>query len=99
MNARNAETIDMTPTWAGLLPALLALAESSTAAGKKTAREEFARMAKAADQWNANAAALVELVKAARNMAAEVSPQSTGLAPHVDALRDALAPFAALAEG
>lgn len=59
MNAEKAaETIDMTPTWAGLLPVLLELLERGNAEGKKTARAELARMAQAADKWNAHAATL-----------------------------------------
>lgn len=41
--------VDVTPTWAGLLPALLAVLESGNATGRKMAREELARMAAAAD--------------------------------------------------
>lgn len=54
-----ARTIDITPTWRGLLPVFLALIESGTAEGRKTAREELQRMAEAADKFN-------ELTKAAK---------------------------------
>lgn len=42
--------INATPTWAGLLPALLAVVENGTFEGQTMARAELARMAKAADQ-------------------------------------------------
>ena len=110
MNAEKAaETIDMTPTWAGLLPALLALAEGSTAAGKKTAREEFARMAQAADNWNANAGALLDALRTAeRTIAGSLAARGYRHGECVDGweqaardelaalvpIRAALAPFA-----
>jgi hypothetical protein len=42
------------PTWAKLLPAFFAVLENGTDEGKRIAREELARMAKAADFWNAS---------------------------------------------
>lgn len=48
-----SETIDMPPTWQGVLPILLASLEDGTHKGKEIARKEFANMAKAADKWNA----------------------------------------------
>lgn len=54
------ETIDMTPTWAAILPALLAAVTDGTAEGQRIARGELARMAEAADKWNANAPAMKE---------------------------------------
>lgn len=45
--------IDMTPTWRGILPILLAALEDGTPEGKRIAREEIQRMADAADLWNA----------------------------------------------
>lgn len=56
--AAPVEFIDMTPTWAGLLPVLAELLERGNAEGRKTARAELARMAQAADKWNAHAATL-----------------------------------------
>lgn len=47
------ETVTLTPTWAGLLPVLLALLENGDTEGRATARAELARMAQAADLWNA----------------------------------------------
>jgi len=62
------ETIDLTPTWSGILPALLALLENGTETGKLTARQELANMARAADR-------AVELAKAP---AADKAPAAVG---------------------
>jgi hypothetical protein len=43
------KSINLTPTWEGILPALLAVLEDGTETGKKLAREELKRMAKIAD--------------------------------------------------
>lgn len=44
------ETIDITPTWEGILPVLLTLAiEGDTGTARETARQELRRMAKLAD--------------------------------------------------
>ena len=45
-------TIDLTPTWSGLLPALLAVIQDGKPEGQRLALEELRRMAKAADQLN-----------------------------------------------
>ena len=42
--------IDVTPTWSQILPALLALLETGTAEGRRTARDELERMAALADR-------------------------------------------------
>lgn len=44
------ETIDIRPTWCGVLPMLLTVLECGTAEGKAIARAELQRMATAADQ-------------------------------------------------
>lgn len=49
---KHVGTIDLTPTWEAILPILLAALEDGTDAGKKIAREELTRMAKAADAFN-----------------------------------------------
>ena len=46
------EYIDVTPTWTGMLPFLMALLADGNASGKQQAREELRRMAQAADRWN-----------------------------------------------
>ena len=46
--------IDLTPTWAGLLPTLLALYEDGNVDGKNIAFDELARMAQAADKYVAS---------------------------------------------
>lgn len=43
-------TIDMTPTWVGVLPMLLAAYENGSAKGRAIALEELQRMAKLADK-------------------------------------------------
>jgi hypothetical protein len=58
-----SNTIDLTPTWAGVLPALLAVLESGTNEGKKMAREELAKMAKGLDRCNAVVPALLEALE------------------------------------
>lgn len=42
--------IDMTPTWSGILPGLIAMLQNGTYESKKTATEELTKMAKLADQ-------------------------------------------------
>ncbi len=44
-----AGQIDLTPSWVAVLPILLAALTEGTEEGQKIAREELARMAKAAD--------------------------------------------------
>lgn len=51
------KTIDMTPTWAMIMPAILAVLEDGTDAGKKLAREELMDLAKKVDALNAKGAA------------------------------------------
>lgn len=51
-------TIDCTPTWAAILPALLAAVTDGTAEGQRIAREELARMATIADSYVAAQKAL-----------------------------------------
>ena len=47
------KTITLTPTWTDLLPILLTVLIEGAAEGKREVRAELARMAKAADLWNA----------------------------------------------
>lgn len=54
---KTVRTIDATPTWAAVLPLLRAAIENGTAEGRRIAWEELARMAEAADKWNASAKA------------------------------------------
>lgn len=44
--------VDVTPTWQGILPLLIELLQNGNDAGQRTAREELAKMAKAADLYN-----------------------------------------------
>lgn len=43
------ETVDLTPTWRGILPALLAIFEHGD---RQTALDELAKMANLADRYN-----------------------------------------------
>lgn len=49
------KTLDLTPTWTGLLPALFAMLESGTGEGPAIAKQELARLAAWADSHNAQA--------------------------------------------
>lgn len=73
---RQAGTIDLTPTWRGILPALLAAMTDGTAEGRRIAREELTRMAALADERN-------EL--AARRVAADPDPDAVAIGPDPDA--------------
>jgi len=46
-------TVDITPTWAGILPALIAVIRDGTPEGQRAAVTELQRMAQAADRLNA----------------------------------------------
>ena len=48
------KTIDITPTWEGILPALLAVIENGNFEGRKVAIEELTRMAQLADLYVAS---------------------------------------------
>jgi hypothetical protein len=54
MTKRLVGTIDLTPTWAAVLPILIAALEDGTDEGRKLAKLELASMAKAADLYNAS---------------------------------------------
>jgi len=54
------ETIDLTPTWAGILPALMAVLEHGTEEGKKHVRSELKRLAEFADSHNEETESEVE---------------------------------------
>lgn len=56
--AAPVRTIDMTPTWAAILPALLAAVTDGTPTGQAIARKELARMAEIADSYVAAQKAL-----------------------------------------
>ena len=49
MSDATRTTIDITPTWAGILPALIALLQSPNMEARRTATEELTRMAWIAD--------------------------------------------------
>lgn len=47
------ETIDLTPTWEGILPGLIAALRYGTAEGQQIAEEELTKLARFADAVNA----------------------------------------------
>lgn len=47
-------TVDLTPTWRGLVRGLIAVIETGTPNARQIAAEELLRMAEAADNWNAH---------------------------------------------
>jgi hypothetical protein len=47
-----SRTIDITPTWKGVLPMLLAAWRDGNDKGRAMALEDLRRMAEAADLWN-----------------------------------------------
>lgn len=49
----SGQAIDVTPTWAGILPILILGLTEGTEAGQRQAKEELMRMAQAADAYNA----------------------------------------------
>lgn len=48
---RKVGTIDMTPTWKGLVPFFVLAIETGTPEGRKVAIEELTRMAGIADEY------------------------------------------------
>lgn len=55
-----AATIDLTPTWAGLMPALILALTHGTGEGRRMAAEELERLARSVDSANARARARAE---------------------------------------
>lgn len=51
---RQIGTIDITPTWRGVLPILIEGLTNGNARGVQIATEELRKMAEAADMWNAH---------------------------------------------
>ena len=48
--------VDVTPTWAAILPVLLHVIKNGSVEGRRMATEELQRMAEAADLYNASVA-------------------------------------------
>ena len=57
------ETIDVTPSWADLLPLFIAVIQDGNAEGQQTVTAELRRMAGAADLWNTEADRLVSALR------------------------------------
>lgn len=49
---KERQTIDCTPTWEALLPAIISLIETGGPSAKQVAKEELHKMACAADKFN-----------------------------------------------
>lgn len=60
-NVESLRVIDMTPTWAGILPTLRALIENGNPEGRRTAWAELEKMARLADERNRMAESFAEL--------------------------------------
>lgn len=54
------ETIDITPTWKDLLPAMIAIMQDGSPEGQRTTMTQLTRMAEAADRWNEHMKAVHE---------------------------------------
>ena len=52
---KGVDYIDLTPTWEGLMPAMIAILEGAPEAAKVPIREELTRLARAMDKHNAKA--------------------------------------------
>lgn len=87
--AREVETIDMTPTWAGIAGVYVLALECGTETGRAAARTEIARMAALADERNAFAARIAKAGKIAREIRGGLSPDGGAYAAIVSIL-DAL---------
>lgn len=46
------KTIDLTPTWAGIMPGIISILENGNEDGRKIAREELMNLAKQVDSLN-----------------------------------------------
>lgn len=88
--AETVKTIDMTPTWAGILPALRALIENSNSEGRATAWAELERMAALADERNRLAGRIEAAAELARGTRGGFDPTGNGPAA-MDAILSALA--------
>lgn len=62
------ETIDLTPSWAGVMPVLLACLEDGTEEGKKIARKELTRLASLMDSMNERGRTLRGLIDTANKL-------------------------------
>lgn len=56
-DAKQAKTFDLTPTWAGIMPGLIAALQNGTHAGQGMARAELMRLAASVDALNAQSRA------------------------------------------
>jgi hypothetical protein len=81
-------TIDITPTWSGVLPLLVELATNATTVeARKDAEAELRKMARAADLWN-NRVAVAEKLLAIAEERGETSGVIETLRQQVIDLRE-----------
>ena len=52
MKTKKIRVVDITPTWTGIMPGLLAVIETGTAEGKRLAKEELMDLARKVDEIN-----------------------------------------------
>lgn len=50
--ATPVKTIDLTPTWAGIMPGIISILENGSEDGRKIAREELMKLARQVDTLN-----------------------------------------------
>ncbi len=50
--AKPVKTIDLTPTWAGIMPGIISILENGSEDGRKIAREELMKLARQVDTLN-----------------------------------------------
>lgn len=63
------EKIDVTPTWQGITPALIAVLQNGDSQGRKIAKEEILRMAMLADLWVKHCDSMAKRSKIIKNEA------------------------------
>lgn len=61
---KTPETVDLTPTWAALMPLFINILQEGTAEGKESVSKELTRLAKIADDLKAERKDLVDALKA-----------------------------------
>ena len=52
MTAKTVKTINLTPTWKGIMPGIIEVLENGTEEGRKVARAELMRVAEQLDELN-----------------------------------------------
>ena len=81
--------LDLSPTWAGIMPALIATIENGTCEGREIARAELARLADSVDSHNAKTRA--ETAAPEANPTTSAPAPSAGVVSHLKTATAALA--------